>query len=123
MGRETDKDAQNHTGSHVLSCVLPRVHHHGGKVYLHRAMTPRAPLNQAVEDTLADKNCSSLPVEKHVRRKLTFVLQRVAGSYFHGSTYGLSRTVNHLIVRESDIKFLKLSHGSAPLRNSAALRL
>lgn len=49
--------------------------------------------------------------KKIVKGKLTFELQRVAGSYFHSSADGLSRTVNHLVVCKGDIKFLKLSHG------------
>lgn len=54
------------------------------------------------------------PAWKLLGGNLTFVLQRVAGSYFHSSAYRLSRTVHHLVVGKSDIKFLKLSHGSAP---------
>lgn len=54
---------------------------------------------------------------------VTFVVQRGAGSYFHSPAYRLSRSVNHLVVGKSDIKFLQLSHGSSPLRYSAALRL
>lgn len=42
----------------------------------------------------------------------TFVLQRVAGSNPHGSADGLSRAVNHLVVGESDVKFLQLPHDS-----------
>lgn len=60
------------------------------------------------------------PLAEMLEEKLTFVLQRVAGSYFHSPAYWLSRTVNDLVVGKSDIKFLKLSHGSAPHRQSAA---
>lgn len=52
--------------------------------------------------------------------QLTFVLQRVPGSYFHSSADGLSRSVNHLVVGESDVKFLKLPHDSAPLLGRSA---
>lgn len=80
----------------------------------------RASLNQAVTDTLA----KTVPVlRKHAEGELTFELQRVTGPYFHSSAYGLSRPVNHLIVGKSNIKFLKLSHGSSPLlRRSASLQ-
>lgn len=56
---------------------------------------------------------------RHVKkRKLTFVLQRVRGSYLHSSANGLSRAVNHLVVGKSNVKFLKLAHGSAPFRST-----
>lgn len=61
-----------------------------------------------------------LPRRKCWRRAFTFVLQRVAGPYLHSPAYWLSRTVNDLVVGKSDIKFLKLSHGSSPLRCYAA---
>lgn len=58
---------------------------------------------------------------KHVGEYFTFVLQRVAGSYFHRSAYGFSRTVNNLVVGKSDVKFLKLSHRCAALRSAPLL--
>lgn len=60
-------------------------------------------------------------VEGGWKQDFTFVLKRIAGSYLYGSAYGLSWTVNNLVVSKSDVKFLKLSHGSVPLLSGCSV--
>lgn len=63
----------------------------------------------------ARKKASEKSAREAEKEDFTFVLQRIARSYLYGSAYGLSRTVNNLVVGKSDVKFLELSHGSVPL--------
>lgn len=103
--------------------ALPHVHHHRGKVYVHQAYM-RASLSLTERGTLGGRN-APLRLLGFADGQLTFEMQRLGGSYLHRPAYRLPRTVNHLVVGKSNIKFLKLSHGSAPhySATSSALRI
>lgn len=84
------------------------------KVYLHPDSAARftEPLAEA-KNRWHPNMLARLQRRRAAGQRLTFVMERVGGSYPHHSAHGLARAVNHLVVGESDVELLKLPHGSA----------